>query len=76
VEAAGKAVRQSVPIQSVLVARVVVVALVVVELEAVKFCSVEEPVTKRLETVLKTEVRKPMKPVLERIWVVEARLET
>jgi hypothetical protein len=29
-----------------------------------------------LETVLKTEVRKPMKPVLERIWVVEARLET
>ena len=43
VEAAGKAERQSVPIQRVLVARVVEVALVVVEFIAVKFWRVVEP---------------------------------
>ena len=57
-------------------ARLVVVAEVLVELVAVKFCSVEEPFTSRLVKFPKTEVRKPMMPVLDLKLVVEARLET
>lgn len=41
-----------------------------------KFWRVDEPVAKKLVTVLKTEVRAPMIPVLARISVVEARPET
>jgi len=52
VEAAGKAVRQSPPIQRVLVAKVVEVALVVVAFEAVKFWRVDEPVTSREELMV------------------------
>lgn len=58
------------------VERVVDVAFVVVPFCAVKFWSVEEPLTKRLVAVWKTEVINPMTPVLALKSVVEALPET